>query len=315
MPWVPVIIDTDKQCPILYGDASPLPSHCTTNCYANLHRWLLKQPMLMNTHAPLNGLKALQQMTTTPLAKPFSASPATSQLGTYYEQMVKHYLMACTDIIDVRSNIQVFNQQRTIGEFDFLWLDHRYECHHMECAIKFYLCDGPATELASFVGPNRHDSLARKWLHMTQKQIQLSTKAAGISACEQLGFPIPRHQHLLIQGYLFYPWHQTMIAPAALHPAINPQHNHGWWLHQHKRDQLTSNNSHQSLALQIRDKPDWLLNWNKPPQTENNAVEQRLAQATGPILVSRLAQDNEGNWQEVDRGFVVPDNWGASPEP
>lgn len=299
--------------PILYGDASPLPSHCTTNCYTQLHRWLLEQPMLMHTPASLDGHKTLQNMTITNRPPPQTQPETPMQLGRYYEHLIHQYLCRSAELIDLRKNIQVFEQQRTVGEFDFIWLDRHYDCHHMECAIKFYLCDGPPDQLSSFVGPNRQDTLARKWQQMLDKQIRLSSITPGIVTCEQLGFPAPRHQHLLIQGYLFYPWHRFRSADRpALHRAINSQHSRGWWLHQHALNQKIPDKP--DIALQIRHKPDWLLDWHKPPTQSRQDIDQWLSQAIRPVMVSRLKKVSKESWRELDRGFVVPDTWSAPSE-
>lgn len=270
--------------------------------------------MLMHTPVSLDGHKALQNMTLTSRYQQNPEPELPMQLGSYYERLIQQYLHQSQDIIDLRSNIQVFEQQRTVGEFDFVWLDRHYDTHHMECAIKFYLCDGPPDQLSSFIGPNRQDTLLRKWQQMVDKQIRLSSTTQGIATCEQLGFPIPRHQHLLIQGYLFYPWHRFHSANrSVLHPAINSQHSRGWWLHQHALYQQIPDRP--DTALQIRHKPDWLLDWHKPPTQSRQEVDHWLSQTVRPVLVSRLEKVSKESWRELDRGFVVPDTWSAPSEP
>jgi hypothetical protein len=38
-------------------------------------------------------------------------------------------------------------------------------------------------------------------------------------------------------------------------------------------------------------------------------MRAQLAQADGPWLLAELLPDAQGVWQEVARGFVVPDSW------
>lgn len=292
-----------------------MPSHQTTNSQRDIDNWLLNSPMLMlapdtiDAQCWLNSL----QTSSTPCTNQPHPLPDTRRLGTWYEHHVASLLAQSPMLSAIHRNIQVQHERRTLGEFDFLCIDQQGASHHLECAIKFYLCDGPSDQLESYIGPNRKDRLARKWQQMTDKQIQLSQSTAGLATCRQLGLNLPCTQHLLIQGYLFYPFDLFIAGgPTQLHPAINPQHNRGWWLRAHRLTELTGT----ELILKRRDKPDWLLN----ARYDIECIEDQQILLTedsalhSPQLVSRMKQQENGVWQEVDRGFVVPDNWGAPSE-
>ena len=291
----------------MYEEAVPLPSHLTTNCYTTEQQWLLQSPMLMQPSSMLDGLTWLQSLNIQP---PLFEHPTTEEpprrLGIYYEQLVNNILKKSRQLIDIHKNIQVFEDNRTIGEFDFLCVDQKGETHHLECAIKFYLCDGAGDQLHHYVGPNRRDRLDRKWGQLTGRQIMLGLHPAAVHTCQSLGVPTPDHCHILIQGYLFYPFADFCngLPKAPLNPAINPQHQKGWWIRHSERERLLEGDT---LRLQARLKPDWLKHWVSPeePQDWNPVKIER------PIMISRVRKHKDGFWREVDRGFVVPDQWGA----
>lgn len=281
-----------------------MPSHLKTNCQRAIYNWLLNSPILMNMPAALNGQQWLRSITAE--TDPLTETEHQRRLGLWYEDQVHALLMASSMLQQVYRNIQVKNDGRTLGEFDFLCVDQAGETRHLECAIKFYLCDGPADRLDSYVGPNRKDRLSKKWQQMSTRQIELGNTEAGAATCQQLGIAAPSHRHLLIQGILFYPF-TTFIQSEEnhLHQAISSAHNRGWWARVSELPELTSD----GYQLLIRYKPDWLLSIDggiDEPQwlTADTALK-------APLMVSRVKEIEKGNWKEIDRGFVVPEDWGV----
>lgn len=68
------------------------------------------------------------------------------------------------------SNIQIFEDKKTLGEFDFFIEDTRkHQQLHIELVYKFYVYDPSIDEeLNRWIGPNRKDSLTQK-IHRLQK--------------------------------------------------------------------------------------------------------------------------------------------------
>ncbi|MBY4677211.1 DUF1853 family protein [Marinobacterium sp. CAU 1594] len=258
----------------------------------------------MALEAELDGARWLRQLSPgRPTAEGFSAT-FPHRLGNYYEQVVNHILILSGYFVDIKRNIQVFDGRRTVGEFDFLLRDRQQQVHHLECAIKFYLCVGAGDRLSDYIGPGRRDRLDLKWHKMRSQQIELAYSQAGRQRCQELGL-VPSRYHLLIQGMLFYRWGDI---PTQLAPELSPQHSRGWWLARAESSRLLADCD----AVQIRRKPDWLSHWCRAP--EENWRDQ-LEVLTGPQLFSRLVTDGDSptGWREKDRGFIVPDEWQALP--
>lgn len=225
------------------------------------------------------------------------------RLGHYYEDLVSDYLTSTRHITDIKRNIQVFDEKRTVGEYDFIVTHQDNQTTHLECAIKFYLCTGDGSELSQYVGPNRKDRLDKKWHALTERQIQLSDTAAGKQALTKLGLHSQPNKQILIQGMLFYPYLQPV--PTAFAADINPKHLKGWWIKQKDYSALVTGNN--ALALIVREKPDWLVSYQGPV---GDGWQTQIESATKPVMVSRIEKHlASGGWKEVDRGFIVPNDW------
>lgn len=129
-------------------------------------------------------------------------SPTISESNRLGKQ-VENYFRACVehhpDYELVASNIQVFDENRTLGEFDFI-LRKGHQLIHVELVYKIYL------NLVSgvFVGPNNNDSLVRKRTHLKNNQLPLLNSESGRSAIQALGLdPKSIQQRVLFLGQLF----------------------------------------------------------------------------------------------------------------
>ncbi len=277
-------------------------------------QWILSSPPLMQLPPELDAYQLLQH---TPLAphpdlpfKPDGTDPEKPihRLGDYYEHLVNTVLENYLQPTDIKRNIQVIEDKKTLGEFDFLYRDQNGVCTHLECAIKFYLCTGDGQTLDSFEGPNRRDRLDLKWLKMRDKQSYLGQTDAGARTAKALGM-LPDRRSILIQGWLFYPFEEMPDQPA-LCPDIAADHLRGWWLRAADAERLCDS---EPTQFQILQKPHWLALPDPTPdallsQEKLAAVAQTLNK---PILIARLTPDltAQDKWRELDRGFIVPDRW------
>ena len=140
-----------------------------------------------------------------------------TRLGIYFEQLLSFYFAYYPRFSLIAKNFQINDTQRTIGEYDFIVLDHTTKQHlHIEVAVKFYIGlnpldidipnNTPTYDWHHWVGPNKKDSLAIKMNHLCQHQLQLSEIPASITALDTLGItPTQLQTRLLLTGRLFYP--------------------------------------------------------------------------------------------------------------
>lgn len=279
-------------------------SFVTRNILADMH-WILSTPPLMTLPQEMDGVRFLREIfARNEFAPEAEHLPVIIQrrLGYYYEDIFSLFLEKSPYISDIKRNIQVKNANRTIGEFDFIVQTQQGSSIHIECAVKFYLCTGDGSDLSHFEGPNRKDRLDLKWDKLLHKQIRLSETDAGRTKIGTLNIPSPQTA-VLIQGYLFYPLGKTA---ATLHTAINPDHLRGWWVRNEHRAQILD----EQLRYQILGKPFWLT----PPAIPKaelltrDQLDEELKEQHRPQLIVRLTNKN-GEWKELDRGFVVQSGW------
>ena len=232
---------------------------------------------------------------------------ACYRLGYYFEDLVKIYLKQFIQPTEIKTNIQVFKDKTTVGEYDFLIRLNNGKKVHLETAVKFYLCtDTRAQDLSHFIGPNRSDQLSRKWQRLNEHQLQLSSTLAGSRQAEKLDL-FPDVHSLLLKGYLFYPYAEWQDANNWIEP-ISPQHARGWWLPLKTAQELPAN---QDFRYGILMKPQWLAPARMCFQDSLSRHEllTNIDDLSSPLLIAQLNEHPEHGWQEVSRGFIVPDDW------
>ncbi len=231
---------------------------------------------------------------------------ACYRLGYYFEDLVKIYLKFFIQPSEIQTNIQVFKDKTTVGEYDFLIRLASGEKVHLETAVKFYLCtDTHVHSLSNFVGPNRSDKLSRKWQRLNKHQLQLSHTCAGSRQAEKLDLLPDRHS-LLLKGYLFYPY--TEWQNAGNWQPISPTHAKGWWLPLEAARQLPADNNYRYGILM---KPQWLAPARMCFQDSLSQTEllTTIDDLASPLLIAQLNQHPRHGWREVSRGFIVPNDW------
>lgn len=227
----------------------------------------------------------------------------SARLGRYAEKLLGFYLTHLGRLI--AHNVQVrAGPNKTIGEFDFLVKGpDAASIDHWELATKFYLLEPLAQvrQLDTFVGPNLADSLGLKITKIMQQQLKLSAHPA---AQAYLPAPVGRTQ-ALIKGWLFYHQKDTSL-PASL--GIAPGHCRGFWC------ALSSLTLDPALRYTVLSRLDWLAPA-RLDETQTVSAEQlrlsiavQFALSDAPVMVA-LCRIDAGIALEVDRGFVVPDDW------
>ena len=221
------------------------------------------------------------------------------RLGNYFETLWRYWLMTGERYRLLYANLQLRTGERTLGEFDFLVKDTQTgKTLHWEVAVKFYLGSGDTTQPDNWWGPARRDRLDIKTQRLLDHQGSLSQRPEAQALFSELGLQVDE-TWLILKGRLYYPAGAQTTPPEGRHP----DHLQGFWVHQ--------------CALTELEGSDWLPldrhQWLAPVHNVDPAscvataalagkwAQQRLQR---PVCIARISDG-----QEVQRGFVVPDDW------
>jgi hypothetical protein len=129
------------------------------------------------------------------------------RLGKLIEQFVLFELEQDESVQLLKSNVQVFRGQITIGELDCL-IKQVEENIHLEIVYKYYLYDPSiSTELNRWVGPNRNDSLVLKLKKLKEKQLPLLYKPETEKILNELNIKSSEFkQRVCFKAQLFVPF-------------------------------------------------------------------------------------------------------------
>jgi hypothetical protein len=240
------------------------------------------------------------------------------RLGYYFESLVEYWLLhAYPRLI---SHVQVEDEQRTVGEFDFLIVDSTVNTiQHWEVAVKFYLQYREKDGSVTWYGPNPRDRLDKKIHRLLDHQITLSLQPAAKLKLNQLGLPTsPVSPHLLVKGYLFYPSAQWPVAQAS-QALLSPRHLRGWWTYV---DPFQIPDSGPNCRWLYLPRLQWLAPAKIAAATQEQLIPHLMTykelhdfcfdlceRNQKPPLIAAMRFTDEGYWQEVSRGFVVPRHW------
>jgi len=237
-------------------------------------------------------------------------------VGNYFEKLVALWLTETPQLERLIQHLTVYDNKRTIGEFDFLFYDTSTQSSfHWEVAIKFYLQYKHGDQI-EYLGPNAKDSLAKKVNKMLNQQLDLSQNPHASLYLHD--YPKPIHPLCLLKGYLFYPSTDDWQNPSAITTKINKDHLRGWWT---PYQPLNIPNAKSDSYWLVLNKPFWLslhLDSSKPNKYLLNFSKlesllfDHFSHTQSPMLLAEVMQNNLGEWQEISRGFVVSSQW---PEP
>ncbi|SIS74734.1 hypothetical protein SAMN05421766_103789 [Zobellia uliginosa] len=161
----------------------------------------------------------------------FTPQPISKKirLGHQMEEVFSRLLTHDTTYELLLHNLLVKDQNRTIGEIDFI-LRHREtkKLIHVELTYKFYIVDPSLSEpIHCLVGPNRRDLFFNKMEKIRDKQFGLLHTESGIKALSERGIDHEAIVHqACFKAQLFMPFQKPQLHIEPLNTACV----HGYWL-------------------------------------------------------------------------------------
>jgi len=236
---------------------------------------------------------------------------STRRLGLYYERLWQFAIQHAPGVEMIAANLPIRVAGHTLGELDILLRDGD-GVHHVELAIKFYL--GPqeadGQDPANWLGPGSHDRLDLKLAHLNQHQLPISAREESRQTLAALGIA-SFSAELWLGGYLLYPWSKPPTSPHGVHR----DHLRGLWVHQKDWPALAAR--HPEGRWQMLPRHAWLGPARYGHAWSHDELQSWLEQldpmAQAQLLV-RLEQSADGQWEEVERLFLVSDLWPAIAE-
>ncbi|MDP3844847.1 MAG: DUF1853 family protein [Pseudomonas sp.] len=236
------------------------------------------------------------------------ARASNRRLGLYYEKLWQFALQAAPGVELLAANVAIRQGGQTLGEMDLLIRDADGD-HHIELACKFYLgpqhCSG--LDPANWLGPGGQDRLGLKLEHLRHHQLPLSSSPLGGAALTDWHIEAVQAE-LWLGGYLFYPWPSNCTPPQGAHAA----HLRGHWLH---RAQWPSFAAQATQARwQVLPRSRWLAPARADEDSSLTLAQlelylQQSADSRAPLLLVQLEQRASGAWHELQRLFLVNNDW------
>ncbi len=156
--------------------------------------------------------------------------PGNLVLGKRVEHFFKAMVPTTGDYQVLGNNIQIHNQERTLGEFDFILKDLiNSQILHVELMYKFYVYDPEfSLEMERWIGPNRKDSLLHKIQKVKKNQFPLIYTPEAREVLSSLNVESDTiHQQIYFKATLFIP---EKLSQQKFHH-INEKCISGFWYH------------------------------------------------------------------------------------
>jgi len=223
----------------------------------------------------------------------FCAERSEHRVGHYFENLIHYWLKHIRRVEIIAHRLPVRDEEKTLGELDFIFRDEAGRLVHWEVAVKFYLVT--AEDPPRHLGPNTSDSLARKALRLRQHQLPLSGLLYdGIA-----------ERHAFVKGLIHH--HAFAPNPQPTSDDLHPQHLRGVWLHQREWPAFLSAQATVCPTGSVLKKPHWLTaTRDRFPLPDLTAMVDRHFRDNNTALhVAGIGADGE----ESCRVFVVADDW------
>ncbi len=213
-------------------------------------------------------------------------------LGKRAEHFFKHCIITSTRYRLITSYVQIFKDNITIGELDYLIEDlQTKEILHIELVYKFYIYDPQfKNELHRWIGPNRKDSLLEKIEKLKKNQLPLLHKKETYSILENLNLDAKHiQQKVCYLAQLFTP---ISFEKKAI-PHLNNKCVVGHWIR--FRDFISDLQKH--FLYYIPEKKNWPVDPKHCPTWFTHGeilpvIESKLSQKKSPLLWRKDSEDS-----------------------
>ena len=222
-------------------------------------------------------------------------------LGRYFELLIGILFTLSPEIEASHSNVVVREGKTTRGEFDLLYKKGG-NWYHLEMAVKFYLGVSDRTSAFNWHGPALRDNLGHKWERMSGHQLTLPKTDSGKNVLHGLSIGVVESEALIL-GRLFHSFSDWQANSFKTTQNISKNHANGWWIH--ARDAATFANTHPKHWLPLM-KHQWLAQ----QKMHERLSKPNFKDLKHPQMYAIFEQIQQNQFQEIHRGFVVPDCWG-----
>ena len=224
----------------------------------------------------------------------FLAERQEYRVGRYFEHLLLYWLVHVRKVDLVGAGVQIRDEQnRTLGEMDFLFRDEDGVLNHCEAAVKFFL-HYPNENGSHFPGPAARDNFERKSTQLFDKQLPMS----------QVHAPDVQIRSAFVRGRIFE--RVGASGPESLPTRMSARRLRGAWV---RESDLEALSIFGDVGFHIVQKPYWFS-----PTVDGHILgasefaQQLVHHFDGPaypVMVSVRQPD----LIEVERCFVVPNEW------
>ena len=223
------------------------------------------------------------------------------RLGAYFETLVGYGIELATGVTLLGRNLQVFRQQQTIGELDFI-IARDGEPVHVEVAFKYYLRMEVNRETVCF-GPSLR-RLDLKVSKLAEKQLRLLQVPECRACLIERGIPIPRSSEAWLKGAVFSPQGQKRLMDG-VGSVVEREWTWGT-LERFSEEEVCVGRSSPNRTGSERIVPigsDWTF------RALNKHMTAHWLRSNQPVLVVKRMDDPVA--REISRHFLVPGDWEA----
>lgn len=263
--------------------------------------WIIENPSLLNPEVlneiELERLSDAQELRIIQLG---SLEIKSFKLGFYFEALIRLWIQVSENYTLKAANLQVQNNQQTLGEFDFIIenLEAR-KFEHWEVSIKFYLCHQPQFELEGCWGTQLKDVFQGKVSKLKNQQLQLGKSQNGIETLKEIGVNSSESRGLL-KGMLFYNEQLGQFE----NDQLNPFSTKGIWMYH-----SAWGNVLEGLFVVLKKPFLFSLNSYSKEDVLSNKEIQKLIEKDESSLMLAQVDKNEDTLLECSRLWLLPDSW------
>ncbi len=256
--------------------------------------WVVTSPPLMADPLAVQAQTFDRSRVDVAHLEAFLAERPSYRVGRYFETLLHYWLAHVRKVEVVEAGLQIRDdQQRTVGELDFVYRDEAGRLCHCEASVKFFL-HHPNEAGSHFPGPAARDNLERKANKLFGSQLELGQEHLP-DIENRLGF---------VRGRVFY--ELDADEPAERPQCLAANHGRGLWVRSGAVDQLER---FEDRGFHFVDKPTWLAPMVEPEVLSFprflDQLDDHFEGPAFPVMVS--IRNGEGS--ETQRCFVVPDEW------